>query len=166
MPQMFSTSTMPGLELHVPVLSKLWYLCSALSPEQLLSAEPHRVSLCTHRAHSPAFFGQRIKRNSHVDFCLLPPTVVLLLYPDLQIPAASAAPNTDFCLFSSGRPLLCLGSTAVGKLSPGRKPGQTWGSSCLFLFSQGSQSVLPVLQSLKAITSDFVQAYSCLELKD
>ena len=89
-------------ELHVPVLSKLCYMCSTLSPKQL-----SLLSLTgSHSVYRPAFFSRRIKRNSHTGFCLLPPPVVLLLYPDLQI---LAAPNTAFWLFSSGKVTPLLG---------------------------------------------------------
>lgn len=147
MPKMCSMSTMAGLELQrVPTLSKLSF-CSALSLEPLFRAKPHRVSLGTHTAHSPDFFDQRDSEKFLCrDFCLLPAPLVLLpplLNPDLQIPAASAASNMDFCPFSAGL-LLCLGSTAAGRLYTGRKPAQTRSSSCLLPFSQGSESMLPI----------------------
>lgn len=139
-------------ELHVPILSKLGYMCSTLSPKQL-----SLLSLSgSHSVYRPAFFSRRIKRNSHTGFCLLPPLLCCSCTLTCQI---LAAPNTTFWLFSSGKVTPFWDPLQLGNCHQ-EKTSKHGTHLNLLPFSQGSQSALPIFQSMKPIASDFVQSYT------
>lgn len=146
-----------GFELHVPILNKLCYLCSALSPKKLSllsltgshSVYTQPVGQLSSAEESRGIPTQTVASFHPLLCCSRTLACKFLLHQRPQIlPSDFSAQEKSF---------LCLGSPAVGKLSPGKNQ-QTWDSSCLLPFSQGSQSALPVFQSMKPIASDFVQS--------
>lgn len=114
-------------------------------------------------AHSRGVLGNSLSVDIRGSSAQLSPAQRLAL----QSPTRFACSGSGLCLFSSAgmpcsawAPALCA---VIGKLSPGRKWGQSWGSSCELCRSSG----IAVLHSLSLAVQNsclmyFVEFHSCL----